>query len=217
MLHLKKIWVFLLAFLPLFFTTAGEKGNVGLLVVATGKYISFVHPLIESARKHFCRNHRVTYFVFTDQELDPPEDVVRIDQRRLGWPYDTMMRYQMYLDHWEKLSKQDYLFACDADMLFVGDVGDEILGKRVATLHPGFVGKRGSYETNSRSKAYIGAKEGSCYFAGGFYGGERDSFLHILTTNMEHIEDDLKRGLLPFGMTRATGIAIASISPRPSF
>jgi histo-blood group ABO system transferase len=199
MICLKKIWVVLLVFFPLFSAIAGEKElpkNIGLLIVATGKYICFVNPLIESAKKYFCRNHRVTYFVFTDQEFDPPEDVVRIEQHRLGWPYDTMMRYQIYLDHWQRLLKQDYLFACDADMLLVGDVGDEILGKRVATLHPGFLGKRGSYETNSRSKAYIGKREGSYYFAGGFYGGERDSFFHILKTNIDHIQDDLRRGII---------------------
>jgi histo-blood group ABO system transferase len=199
MAYLKKIGMTLLLFFSLSSATAGEKEppkNIGLLIVATGKYIRFVNPLIESAKKHFCQNHHVTYFVFTDQEFDPPEDVVRIEQPRLGWPYDTMMRYQVYLDHWPRLLKQDYLFACDADMLFVGDVGDEILGERVATLHPGFVGKRGSYETNPLSKAYISKKEGSCYFAGGFYGGERDSFFHILQTNIDHIQDDLKRGIV---------------------
>ncbi|MDE3046077.1 MAG: hypothetical protein KGJ02_05485 [Verrucomicrobiota bacterium] len=192
------MWATLLLTLPLF-CCAEEKAsqkNIGLLIVATGKYICFVNPLIESAKKHFCRNHRVTYFVFTDQEFDPPEDVVRIEQRHLGWPYDTMMRYQVYFDHWQSLSNQDYLFACDADMLFVDEVGEEILEKRVATLHPGFVGKRGSYETDSRSKAYIRKKEGLYYFAGGFYGGERDSFFHILRTNIDHIKDDLKRGII---------------------
>jgi histo-blood group ABO system transferase len=191
MIYIRKI---LLILLPLFTISASE--NVGLLIVATGKYICFVNPLIESAKKHFCKNQHVTYFVFTDQEYDPPADVIRIEQRRLGWPYDTMMRYQVYLDHWQSLSSQDYLFACDADMLFVGDVGNEILGERVATLHPGFVGKRGSYETNPQSKACIGKKEGLHYYAGGFYGGAKTSFFHILKTNMNHIEDDLKRGLI---------------------
>jgi histo-blood group ABO system transferase len=198
-MYLKIVWISLLAFLPFFPTFSIEKQpskNVGLLIVATGKYISFVNPLIESARKHFCRNHRVTYFVFTDQEFAPPEDVVRIEQKRLGWPYDTMMRYKVYLNHWEKLLEQDYLFACDADMQFVGDVGDEILGERVATLHPGFVGKRGSYETRRNSKAYISEREGTYYFAGGFYGAQKDCFLHILKTTVSRIEDDLKRGII---------------------
>jgi histo-blood group ABO system transferase len=195
----KTFWMIWFGCFPLFSAISGEKEppkNVGLLIVATGKYICFVPPLIESAKKHFCRNQQITYFVFTDQELPSSEDVVRIEQQRLGWPYDTMMRYQIYLDHWQKLRDQDYLFACDADMLFVGDVGDEILGMRVATLHPGFVGKRGSYETDSRSKAYVGEREGCYYFAGGFYGAEREAFLHILQTNLRHIEDDLKRGII---------------------
>jgi histo-blood group ABO system transferase len=188
----------LIVFFPFFSLLATDKEpkNVGLLVVATGKYIGFVNPLVESARKHFCRDHKVTYFVFTDRELAPAEDIVRIEQARLGWPYDTMMRYQVYLDHWQELSNQDYLFACDADMLFVGDVGEEIFGKRVATLHPGFIGKRGTYETDARSTAYIGKREGSHYFAGGFYGGEANSFLHILKTNMSHIQEDLKKGII---------------------
>lgn len=199
MIQLKKLYVLFLLFLPLISATAEEKSaskNVGLLVVATGKYIGFVKPLVESAKRHFCQNHHVTYFVFTDQEFAPPENVVRIEQRRLGWPYDTLLRYQVYLDHWEQLKGQDYLFACDADMLFVDTVGDEILGQRVATLHPGFVGKKGTYETNPRSKAYVRKKEGRYYFAGGFYGGERESFLHILKTNLAHIEKDLQQGII---------------------
>jgi len=198
-MKLKQICAILIAFLPLISAVAGEQEsskNIGFLIVATGKYIDFVTPLIESAKKHFCRNHRVTYFVFTDQEFDPPENVIRIEQQRLGWPYDTLMRYKVYLDHWQQFTEQDYLFACDADMRFVGAIGDEVLGKRVATLHPGFVGKRGSYETNPQSSAYIDNREGSYYFAGGFYGAERDSFLDILTTNIAHIEDDLKRGII---------------------
>lgn len=196
---LKKIGLIFFVFLPFFSAFCGEKElqkNIGLLIVATGKYIYFVDPLVESAKRHFFRNHKVTYFVFTDREFDPPEDVVRIEQKRLGWPYDTMMRYKMYLDNWEKLKNQDYLFACDADMLFVGDVGDEILSERVATLHPGYMGTKGTYETNPKSKAYIGKKEGRYYFAGGFYGAEKNSFFHILKTNTARIEDDLRRGII---------------------
>lgn len=199
MIRLKEICAVVFIFLGAISGKAEENEQskkIGLLIVATGKYICFANPLIESAKKHFCKNHHVTYFVFTDQEYAPPEDTVRIEQRRLGWPYDTMMRYKVYFDNWEELSQQDYLYACDADMLFVNDVGDEILGTRVATLHPGFVGKRGSYETDSRSTAYIDKWEGSHYFAGGFYGAERESFYHILKTNITHIEEDLKHGII---------------------
>lgn len=173
-----------------------EAANVGLLVVATGKYIQFAQPLIESAEKHFLKNHRVTYFIFTDQELIPQPNAVYVFQKRLGWPFDTMHRYHIYYQNRGLFCSQDYLFAIDADMLFVDDVGDEILGERVATLHPGFIGHRGSYETNPNSHACIRMEEGAHYFAGGFYGGTRDAFFHILKTNIVRIESDLNQGII---------------------
>lgn len=195
MTHFKKICFNLLILFNIGFADHCPH-NIGLLIVATGKYISFVNPLIESAKKHFCSHQHITYFVFTDQPFETAENIVRIEWRRLGWPYDTMMRYHAYFDHRHLLLAQDYLFACDADMRFVADVGDEILGERVATLHPGFVGKRGSYESDPRSKAYIGDQEGLYYFAGGFYGAARESFFHILKTCIDGIEEDLKRGII---------------------
>lgn len=173
-----------------------EAANVGLLVVATGKYIRFVEPLIESAGRHFLKNHHVTYFIFTDQEPIPLPNTIYVFQNRLGWPFDTMHRYHIYYQNKGLFNQQDYLFATDADMLFVGDVGDEILGERVATLHPGFIGQRGSYETDPDSRACVRSGEGKYYFAGGFYGGARDAFLHILKTNIIGIENDLNRGII---------------------
>ncbi len=152
--------------------------TVGLLIVATGKYIDFVPSLIASARKHFCTNHDVTYFVFTDGQIEG-EDIVRIQQERLGWPYDTLMRLSMYDYHADLFHDMDYLFATDADMRFESEVGDEILSDRVATQHPGYVGRRGTYESRRQSTAYVDQSEGSHYFAGGFNGGSREEFLKM--------------------------------------
>ncbi len=173
--------------------------NVGLLIMATGKYIRFVPPLIESAQKYFCTEHDVTFFVFTDGQLPPEaqaENIVTIFQPRLGWPYDTMMRYHAYSAQYDLLISQDYLFACDADMRFVDNVGNEILSERVATLHPGFVGQRGSYEKNKASKAGVAASEGIHYYAGGFYGGTAKEVLHIAQTNAKNIDIDLSKGII---------------------
>lgn len=170
--------------------------NVGLLIMATGKYINFVPPLIESAKKYFCPGHQVTFFVFTDGQLPPGDDIVSFHQSRLGWPYDTMMRFEVYASHKDVLLTQDYLFACDADMLFVDTAGDEILGERVATMHPGFVNQRGSYETNPRSTAYVAENEGCHYFAGGFFGGSAREVMTIAETCSAHINQDLQRGII---------------------
>lgn len=184
-------------------TEVDRPARVGLLVVATGRYIDFVPPLIESARKHFCKGHQVTYFVFTDRSrsLPPAEDIVCLPHQRLGWPYDTMMRYHAYVNNRDLLATQDYLYACDADMLFVDSVGDEIFGERVATLHPGFFNKPRQqysceYDTNPLSTACIHEWEGTHYFAGGFYGGSAAEVLKIVETNVANIDCDLEKGII---------------------
>ncbi len=170
--------------------------HVGLCIMATGKYIKFVQPLISSARKHFCANHSVHYFVFTDQSFATADDSIRIEQKRLGWPHDTLMRFEVYAKQAELLEKMDYVFALDADMRFVGRVGDEILADRVATRHPGFVGKRGTYETNPISTACVKQSEGRYYFAGGFYGGSREEFLKMARTVTGNIKKDLAKSFI---------------------
>jgi len=170
--------------------------RVGLLIMATGKYIQFVPPLLDSARKHFCANNDVTFFVFTDQQASLGDDAVIIYQKRLGWPFDTMHRFHTYLKNRTALESMDYLFACDADMLFVDTVGQEILSDRVATQHPGFVGKRGSYETNPHSRAYVNSNEGIYYFAGGFYGAKKSEFFKLLETTIHNIDADLQHNII---------------------
>lgn len=170
--------------------------NIGLLVVATGKYIQFVEPLINSANKHFCPGHQITYFIFTDGQAPKAENIVSIYQKRLGWPFDTMMRMDMYARQKELLQQMDYLFACDADMLFVDTVGNEILGDLVATQHPGYVGQRGTYETRNISTAYISPREGNMYFAGGFYGGKATHVLAMAEAITKNIKTDLEKNIV---------------------
>lgn len=173
-----------------------EKKHVGLLIVATGKYIQFVEPLITSARRFFCPDCIVTYYVFTDGKVPAGDDIVQIYQERMGWPYDTMFRCKLYHEHKNLFEQEDYLFACDADMLFVDTVGSEILSERVATEHPGFVGRRGTYEENPASTACVAKHEGTCYFAGGFHGGSHQEFLKLTETMITNIMQDLKKNMI---------------------
>jgi histo-blood group ABO system transferase len=173
-----------------------QKKKVGLCITATGRYIQFVAPLIRSARIYFCRDQEVTYFIFTEGDVPAAPDVVKIEQHRVGWPYDSMMRCEFYFSHRKRLEQMDYLFALDADMLFVGPVGNEILSDLVGTEHPCFVGKRGSYETNPKSSACVWPPEGRCYFAGGFWGGARAQFLSACETMSHNIMKDLHKGFI---------------------
>lgn len=192
-------WCARLALLLLLICQQSFCARVGLLVVATGKYINFVEPLVRSAEKYFCKNHEVTYFIFTDGQLPAVATqggMIKIEHQRSGWPYDTLLRCVAYAQHSQAFESMDYLFACDADMLFVDTVGDEILSRLVATEHPGYVGRRGTYETNSISTACVRNHEGSCYFAGGFHGGSREAFLHLVGTMSNNIFADLDKNFI---------------------
>ncbi len=173
--------------------TSQTRKKVGLLIVATGKYSEFVDRLLDSADKYFCTNQDVIYFVFTDGELASRKNMKTFFQPRLGWPQDTLMRLSIYYQHSEDLKDLDYIFAVDADMLFVDTVGDEILSDRVATQHPGFFSRRGTYETRRISTAYVGPKEGDYYFAGGFNGGSSQEFLKLARIIAENIQKDLQK------------------------
>lgn len=174
-----------------------SRKKIALLVMATGKYINFVPPLLKTARQHFCPNHDVTFCVFTDGQLKEVPDVLRFEQAQMGWPYDSMMRFHTYYKYKDQLQDFDYLYACDADMLFADTVGNEILSDRVAVRHLHFFFERGMYETNPLSTACINRCEGNYYYAGAFYGGKKDTFFNMLHDLKTNVDIDMARGILP--------------------
>src|SRR5207244_3120596 len=99
----------------------------------------FVGPLIESAYRH-CRfsHHDILPVVFTDDRaFDMPGMALTYRVPSPGrWPMPALKKYHLILDNNNGLRSLDYVFLMDADMLFNDTVGDEILGDRVATLHP---------------------------------------------------------------------------------
>jgi hypothetical protein len=90
----------------------------------------------------------------------------------------------------------DYLFYSDIDMKFVDFCGPEILGSRVATQHPGYVGTEGTPERDSRSKAYIPEGSKSQYFCGGFNGGSREEYLKMAKSCSQAIEEDFAKNIV---------------------
>jgi histo-blood group ABO system transferase len=135
--------------------------------------------------------------LFTDHP-DAPADVWRVPQAHRPWPEMTLLRYHMYAAQAALLAELDYLYCCDADMLFVDHVGPEILGERVATLHPGFFQvprRRFSYEQREVSRACVAPDQGHWYFAGGFNGGRSAAFLETARTVRDMVEDDRHRGI----------------------
>lgn len=173
--------------------------KIGLLIIATGKYDVFIQPLLDSVRTHFLKDHEVTMFVFSDKKIEN-DDIHLIYQEHLGWPDITLKRYHIFDKNREELAKMDYLFYCDADMLFVDVVGDEILPNGnglMGVKHPGYyTGNRGTYETNIHSTACINSNEGDIYYAGGFNGGKSKEFLSMCKTLKNNINRDLENNIV---------------------
>ncbi|MBS0648449.1 MAG: hypothetical protein JSS10_04390 [Verrucomicrobia bacterium] len=171
--------------------------KIAACVMATGPYSASAQSLVESGRRFFCRPYDVTYFIFTDGEnVASAQDVVRVEQAHLGWPYDTLKRFHIYDSHKALFESYDYIFSIDANMVFVAEVGDEILSDLVATQHPAFLKKRGAYENKKISAAYVGPQEGHYYFTGRFYGGTKEEFLQLLKSIKKNVDVDLAKNFI---------------------
>lgn len=172
--------------------------KIGLLIIATNKYTTFIEPLIKSADDNFLNNQEVTYFIFTDKplELISKRNINYINVEHKDWPWMTLGRYKIFSDSHDELSKMDYLYYCDADMRFVGVVGDEILSDLVATQHPGYYGTKGTPETNPASLACVYPYEDMQYFAGGFNGGKSEDFLKMSKILSNNIDIDYSNGII---------------------
>lgn len=172
--------------------------KVGLLIIATNKYVSFLQNLIDSSDKFFLDGVDVTYYVFTNQEISLSTDrkVVKIHTEHKDWPWMTLGRYQIFTDNKSQLSEMDYLYYCDVDMKFVGEVGEEIIGDRVGTIHPGYHAdsKKSNIalETRKQSLAYLPFNTIEYYYAGGFNGGSASEFLKMSEILSHNIKQDLE-------------------------
>lgn len=167
--------------------TPSRRFRVGLLCIATADYLPWAARMVASAKEHFLPGHDVLPFVFSDGHLGP---------NRLGFPAATLYRYEVFAEHRRWLEQLDYLYYCDADMLFVDTVGDEVLGRLAGTQHPGYVGIRGPYEDRPVSRACVRPEEGVHYFCGGFNGGESGAFLELCDELAGRIAADESDGVM---------------------
>lgn len=166
--------------------------RIALCAIATGKkYHKYAEPLIESAAKFFPPHE---FILFSDREpqlLKTDQHLQQIPWPEMGFPRATLYRHRIYMDWMTNFSRFDYIFNIDIDMLMVAPIKEEEICAQglTATLHPGFIGRRGSPETRSESRAYL--PNADRYFCGGFSGGSYKEFLTMaLNVSLDIIEDD---------------------------
>lgn len=169
-------------------------------------YWQFVGPMFESAKKFLLTKHEVDFLMWTDMPPDVNYGAKTFELEGAPWPLPTLMRYHVFLQQEEILKKYDYIFYIDCDMLFVDEVGDEILGDGLTMVqHPCYAFARKfipPYEPNPDSAAYIprlgrikSDDKGKQWFeplyaAGGFQGGKAKDFIDAMWTMKRRIDQD---------------------------
>lgn len=180
---------------------------IGILYICTGKYVVFWKNFYLNCEKYFLPGQEKMYFVFTDAEAifaEKKSNIQKFYQENLGWPNDTLLRFEIFLKMEPGLKKCDYLFFLNANMKFIRKINNDILPDEnddglVAVLHPGFFSKQNEdfvYERNTASTAYIAHGQGKHYFMGGFNGGKTDSYLQLIRTLNTNIHKDLDNNLI---------------------
>lgn len=158
-------------------------------VVSGAVYEHFSDQLFASAEEFFHPTDEVEFYMV---------------QGRSGWPEATMYRHHFLYDN---MPDADYVFLTDADMLFEGEVGSEILPTKdstrlqiAATLHPGYVGAPPDllpYERREDSYCAIPIDGGKYYFCGGFWGGTRQGVIQLAAATSTVIDLDVEQEITP--------------------
>jgi len=179
--------------------------KIGIITIATGRYNQYVPELLESCESFFLPDHKKTYFVFTDGDIKSRSNVVKIHQDKLGWPFDSMLRFHMFLEIKEELLKMDYIFFMNANNQVVSTVDDSILPVDsecgiVATIHPGFFNRDKisySYERRPESSLCVNFGSENNYYQGCFNGGRSKSFIEMSELLKSKIDEDLSNKIIP--------------------
>jgi len=167
--------------------------------MATGRYISFLPPLIESAVKHVEGLEQI--FVLSDSKPDFSNSNVQwLPWGHFAWPFPTLLRYRAMTAYSHILKAVDVLLYVDVDMLFTGSTDVRRCQDIFAVHHPGYVSAGGGalpFEKKKKSSFRVVANEKSRYFCGGVQGGRSAVYLQACAELAELIEVDLGNDIVP--------------------
>jgi len=180
--------------------------KTGILYICTGNYVIFWDDFYLSCEKNFFPEDERDYFVFTDGNINTYDNpkVKVIYQKKLGWPFDTLKRFEMFLSVEDDLKKMDYLFFFNANIIVNKRVDGEILPEAgqelTVALHPDHYMSESvdkyPYERNPESFACIPVGAGKFYVQGCFIGGSSENFLKMCKQLHENTEKDLKNNII---------------------
>lgn len=179
--------------------------TIGILYVGIGRYIQFWDEFYTSCEKYFLPQAEKKYFVFTDHPLVAPPNVKVVFQEDLGWPGNTLFRFQMFLRQKEELEAFDFIYFFNGNTLFLDTISEkEIIpneseGYLVALswyIYDSVSNVKYPYERNHESTAYIPKGKGIHYYQGGLNGGRSKEYLELMERCNYQIIEDNKKGIV---------------------
>ena len=182
--------------------------KIAILYVCTGKYEIFWKDFYLSCEKNFIEGAEKTYFIFTDSvevydEKNNP-NIQKIFQKDIGWPFNTLKRYEMFSRLADKLKDFDYTFFFNANLLFIEKITEEeFLPKNnerlLGVIHPGFYNTPKNtwpYELDSKSTAVIDINKAQYYYQGAINGAQTKEFLQAIKTLKNNTCTDLENNII---------------------
>lgn len=182
--------------------------NIGVLCVATGRYVCFWDEFYKSAKEFLFKNHNVHFFVYSDASeinYEDNDDVTKLFAQSSKWPISVCDKFAILLSGKKFYKDFDYLFHFNINMKFIAPIGDEILPDKdngylcacewVNHKLKGVVDNF-PYERNSRSLAYIPYGEGSHYFMSGAFGGRTKEYIEMCSEIEDNIRRDFQDGII---------------------
>lgn len=182
--------------------------NIGVLCVATGRYVCFWDEFYKSAKEFLFKNHNVHFFVYSDASeinYEDNDDVTKLFAQSSKWPISVCDKFAILLSGKKFYKDFDYLFHFNINMKFIAPIGDEILPDKnngylcacewINHKLKGVVDNF-PYERNSRSLAYISYGEGSHYFMSGAFGGRTKEYIEMCSEIEDNIRRDFQDGII---------------------
>jgi histo-blood group ABO system transferase len=178
--------------------------KIGLNLIATNKYISFVPNILGSIEMFFFVDDQVDILIHTNMETNhiiPTDPRIRVIPNEIShedWPFTTLKRFHYFLSARKYLEKCEVVFYIDVDSLFIGELDKSMLRENglFGTLHPCLFNGEGTPERNPLSTACIPPGSGNSYFCGGFFGGKTSDFMQMCEMLKDNIDSDLENEII---------------------
>ena len=180
--------------------------KIAILYIGIGKYKKFWADFYNTCEKYFLTNHTKHYFLFTDNIEDlKNKNVTEIYQRDLGWPGNTLYRFQMFLKIKEELEKYDYIYFFNGNTLFLETINEEDF---IPTKEENYLVALSwdrykninineyPYDRNPKSTAYIPFNHGHYYYQGGLNGGRSKEYIDLIIECNKQIHLDDKNKII---------------------